>query len=245
MLCIRDLLPYTRPLIFQTDALTGNEALTLMRLHGVSSVAIVNGQGRRPVGIVHRKHLYEYHFDRGCLPDRAVEIKRDAPEASLDQALDEVLKSPGTLDKYVLVKGDDGIFKHIITSRVIADFWMDYAAPFSHLEQTEALLRQVVATLGEDALVETCGARTTDGLNPRDYATLFEKYWDRLPLARFDKKTVLGSLVNFAEFRNIVMHFRMRSVVGAEVVDVKEQLRRLSALRATLDPGVSARPSSA
>jgi hypothetical protein len=233
MLRIRDLLPYMRPLVFETDALTGEQALSLTRVQGVSSVAIVNGGGRRAVGVVHRKHLYEHHFDHGSLPALAKEICRSAPEACLDDPLEEALRS-GTPDKYVLVKGDNGVYSHVVTSRVIADFWMDYAAPFSHLDQTESLLRAVVGQLGEEALFETCRARSADQLNPRDYATLFEVHWKHLPLVRLDKQVVLRSLVRFAEFRNRVMHFRLRSDVGDDASDLTEELRHLAALRATL-----------
>ncbi len=133
---------------------------------------------------------------------------------------------------YVLVRGEDGIIKGIVTTSDITHQFMQLAGPFLNVGEIERYLRSLVHrkfTIDEmrEALPDSADGQTVSG--PEDltlggYQRLLEReeLWNRLNL-KLERKEFVKQLEWVRKVRNDIMHFNPD---GIEPEDI-EKLERL------------------
>ena len=234
MMLVGHLVPYMNEVVYRPDSVSGKEAITLMLSRGLGSLALINGDGRRAVGLVRRKKLLLHFVRYGCYPDLASEVRESVDELHVDDPVFEAFGKLG--ESYgLLVRGAGGQLTHIVTNRVLAKFWIAYAEPFHEIEKTEKALRRLISRIDEDTLERISGKRDIERMNPRDYAEVVEHCFDYLQVGQLDIGVLKQELVRFAEFRNQVMHFRLHRGHEDGGNAVRTSVQNLRAVRELLD----------
>lgn len=216
MTTVEDLLPYLRTeLIFVNDAATPDHVRTLMIINRISRVPIINGKGddlgnggRTCRGIVRMRAF----FDRldAPMPKSLDEVLEKAPPEvevrdTLFHAVERLRGRPE-----VLIRGNDGVLKRMLTPRGLADWWHAYSRPFLIVEELEKALRDILRPFEGNRLLEAVSKERVTLLNPSDYQMACDKLWEDLPaLAGLEKGVVMSVLGDFAQQRNRLMHFRV------------------------------------
>jgi len=217
MVTVENLFPYLRPeFIFANRSASVDQVRTLMLLHRIARVPIIDGSGKNGEpggrtcrGIVRMRAF----FDRPAgsqAPLNLEEVMTEAPpEISVDEPLFRAVERLRGRPE-VLIRGANKLLIRMLTPRGLADWLRAYSEPFLVVEELEKALRDMLRPFEGDTLCKAVGVERVDLMNPAHYRDACDKLWTMLSaVVDLDKTVVLNVLNSLARQRNALMHFRL------------------------------------
>lgn len=238
---------YAKPLVFVNSSASLEAIQTIMLSKGVSHVPIINTNHGRSINakVVRRKTIWAWRYRNSGANPTLDDVREDAlPEVNRSDSLASALK---VLDgkSAMLIRGEDGSFTHFLSPRVVANALRDYSEKFQVLEQLEKVIRECLKVIPSKDLANavkfegekggghegkaTLGSQSVDleKLTFAQYQLAFGRLWGKLGKDYLYKKIVLSQMESVREYRNEVMHFRLKDNAGGRT-KAKELLGLLS-----------------
>jgi len=226
---------YAKKLVSVDSSASLKKVCSLMLSEEISYLPIVDNNGSRNVGVYKRKDLFKWlisNQNKSIDKVNKSEFKRDPfPEVSMEAPLQDTIRL--LHDNSALLIKDDGRYTHLISPRVVANVLNEYSSRFLIYEALEKKLRDLFIRQGikleelDDSNLNKPFPNDLDKLEFGQYISIFSMKWDSLGLSHLDQKLIIGYLNNAQQYRNALMHFRLKDgLAGLE--DAKKLLNLLS-----------------
>ena len=239
------ILPFAKDLVYVDDVKSTKEITSLMIATGVSTIPIIRNNGRVNAGVIRRKTVWEYMVrNSGNMPDPRVVKESALPEvcktSTLPQAMKILLGSSGVLFKDTDKKTDTWYLLYKKRLAMLQKFkkYLRYRidpASFQMIEKVEKLIRErLKKQFSIDEIQRSLEGRNhepppgvdpLEGLTFADYHLIISTLWDGIGLGFLDRSDFLKRVDIIREYRNDVMHFRVRE--GDDRVEHLKELERL------------------
>lgn len=228
---------HAKKLVYVDSSASLKKICTLFLSEEISYLPIIDNGGTRTVGVYKRKDLFTRFIEDSNMSIDEVdksEFKRSAlvdfPE---DKTLQEIMSL--LVEHSALLLKSDGVYTHLVTPKVVASALEKYSDQFLIYETLEKTIRILFKKQGiqlaelHHSNLDKPFPDKLDELDFGQYRIIFSRKWDSLGLMHLDKKTVMKLLDSARDYRNALMHFRLKED-SSGLEDAKKLNKILSAV---------------
>ena len=215
---IKSIQSFAKKLIKVASSASIEEVYNIMISEEISYVPIIDNNGKRNRALYSRKKLFEWLIknpekDIKTIPKEEFQQEK-LPEIEMQTPLQDTMRK--LKGKSAILVKVNGEYTHLITPRIVANALEAYSKGFMVFESLEKLIRKKIYENNID-LKEIIDSESgeplksdPDRLGFGQYSQIFSKKQTEMGLGHVNKKIFNGLLETALDYRNGLMHFRLK-----------------------------------